>query len=246
MAEFDPSNIFALFRPVVLPGQPQLSMHRCLPALAQPDGTIQTGKRLLLHTKSPAETARRNVRFLESAFSELTKAHDGGRREKIIIPVSTYSLVGNEPTSLIVSAFRKVNPEIRKSIIVDLFDFSDPLSLSLLEDSLIPLFPFIEIFAAEPKRDIEDFTVFANCNLFAVSIDFDDEEPKPEQEKQLMKFWASATKSRLKLFVQGITSEGVREAAKRYEATGLDGPLIGADLKSLSQTDDDKGPPPES
>lgn len=234
MVIIDTGRLTPLFRPISLLGQEQITLYRCLPTVQSRNGGIRSGKALLRHTKGTKETAKKNAQILDAALSELTCAHENGESPRLIVPVNTHALVGKDETSSIVSLFRRVDPDIRKSIIVELLDFPKTLTLELLEDSLIPLFPFVDTFIAQPEPGMKDYTVFANCNLFGVSIDFGDLPSDPSQTKKLTKFWSNATKCRLNLFVQGINSDEIVKEAKRYEALGMDGPIIGSDLGALS------------
>ena len=77
--------------------------------------------------------------------------------------------------------------------------------------------------------------MFANCNYFGVSLNMEAfSETGKEALGLLTEFWAEATKSRLKVVIQGITDQAIIDKAQQYEAFALDGPAIGADQKSLT------------
>lgn len=216
------------FQPVILNGQEAINTFRAVPMLHAIDGSVRTGNNIISYSGDPVKTAKTNATVLSAAFAELAKAAEAGKNLRLIVPINSYSVVGNEGATIIVLAIKKLPKELRKNIIVELFDFPENVTMNVLEDDIVPLFPFFEHYIAQTPPEMDDFTVFANCNFLGVSIDLAELDQTAELTgKKIMKFWASATKRRLKLFFEGVSDPGVKQTALRYEAMGIDGAIIG-------------------
>ena len=227
-AKIKENVLSARFQPVLLHGQSAINTFRVVPNLSKADGAVRLGNSVISYSGDPVKTAKTNASVLDAAFSQLAMASEEGKKLRLIVPINSYSVVGSEGATLIVTVIKKLPKELRNSIIVELFDFPENLSMNVLEDDIVPLFPFFENYIAAPADDMDDFTIFANCNLLGVSMDLTALDQSAEQTgKKIMKFWASATKRRLKLFFQGVADQGVKQTAERYEAMGIDGPIIG-------------------
>ena len=234
IANIKETTLSALFQPVLLHGQSTINTFRVVPALNAIDGSVRYGNDVIAYSGDPVKTAKINSFILDSAFSELALANEAGKNLRLIIPINSYSVVGSEGATLIVTAIKKLPKELRKNIIVELFDFPKHVTMNVLEDDIVPLFPFFENYTACPPDGMDDFTIFANCNFLGVSMDLTTLDQSTELTgKKIMKFWASATKRRLKLFFQGVADEGVKQTAERYEAMGIDGPIIGEMVDTL-------------
>ena len=226
--------IGALFQPVSLQGQASINTFRVVPSQTTADGTIRLGHKIIPYAGDLVKTAKINAAVLDVAFSELARAAGDGKQLRLIIPVNSYSVVGNEGATLMVTAIKKLPKELRPNIIVELFDFPENVTMNVVEDNIVPLFPFFEYFIALPSREMDDFTIFANCNFMGVSFNLDADDQADElTQKKITKFWAAGTKRRLKLFFEGINDPTVKETAERYEAMGIDGPIISEAVSSL-------------
>ena len=226
-----------VYRPVRLINREVIDTFRCMMADKKPDGTIVADKRLLAHDKDILTTAKKNAALLSEAFAEFSKAYDAGNRYRLIVPINSYALASNEGATLIVRAMKELDVSLRDAVIAEFVDLPKSLNLDMLGDMTVPILPFFDKYLAEPRpiSSKDSFTMFANCNYFGVSLNM---EASPERGEralgQLTEFWAEATKSRLKVVVQGITDQAIINKAQQYEAFALDGPAIGADQKSLT------------
>lgn len=228
--------IGALFQPVLLQGQEVINTFRAVPTITLANGTVRSGSDVISYMGDLLKTAKINSLVLDAAFSQLVKANDSGKNLRMIIPINSYSVVGNEGATLIVNSIKKLPKELRGNVIVELFDFPEEVPMSILEDVVVPLFPFFQHFVAVPPDDMEDYTVFANCNFMGVCINLERTEQGDEEANKLVtKFWASGTKRRLKLFFEGVSEPAIKETAERYEAMGIDGPIIGEPVAALDQ-----------
>ncbi len=226
--------ISAIFQPVLLNGQELINTFRAIPILTKADGTVISGNDVIPYVGDLVKTAKINAAVLDTAFAELAQATDAGKKLRLIIPLNSYSVVSNEGATLIVTAIKKLPKELRSNIIVEIFDFPENITMNVVEDNIVPLFPFFEHFIAAPPSGMDDFTIFANCNFLGVSINLADMDQTDElTQKKIMNFWAAGTKRRLKLFFEGIADPSVKEIAERYEAMGIDGPIIGEALSSI-------------
>ncbi len=224
----------ARFRPVLLLGQEKSNTFRIVPVHHKADGTTETGMATISHDKDPAITAKRNAAVLKDAFKDFAEALQSGHQYRLIAPVNSYSLASGEAATLMVQAFKVLDAGMRKNVIIELFDFTPNLNLPILEDAIVPVFPFFDHITARPNQDMDDFTVFANCNLMAVCMNLGIVDQSVDGAAEPMKkFWASATKRRLKIFFENIESAEALDTAKRYEALGVDGPLISEDIETL-------------
>lgn len=232
--QMTPKGIGAQFKPVRLFGKEAINTYRVVPSLAAEDGSVKSGKSLVTFQGDPLKVAQRNSAVLEDAFKDFTRAYSDGRRLRLIAPISTYALVGKEGATLMVNAIKLLPGEVRANVIIELYDFPPQMAMNTLEDCMVLLFPFFENYIAQPSADMDDYTVFANCNMMGVSLDMDGQEQTGEAAEKIMKhFWAQGTKRRLKLFFEGLNEAAALETANRYEAMGVDGALIGENLETL-------------
>ncbi|MDH3335333.1 MAG: hypothetical protein OEL50_01700 [Rhodospirillaceae bacterium] len=233
-AKIKENVLSARFQPVILHGQSTINTFRVIPVLSTIDDSVHLGNKVIPYSGDPVKTAKLNASILDIAFSELAMASEEGKKLRLIVPINSYSVVGSEGATLIVTAIKKLPKELRNSVIVELFDFPENVTMNVLEDDIVPLFPFFENYIAAPADEMDDFTIFANCNFLGVSMDLSELDQGAEDTgKKIVKFWASATKRRLKLFFQGVADEGVKQTAERYEAMGIDGPIIGEMVETL-------------
>lgn len=224
------------YRPVKLINREVIDTFRAIPVDEKPDGSMVSGKQLLAHDKDILSTATRNAALLSQSFAELSGAFAAGNRYRLIVPINSYSLASDQGATLIVRAMKELEPSLRSAVIAEFIDLPKSLTLDMLGDMTVPVLPFFDKYLAEPlpisRKD--SFTMFANCNYFGVSLNMEAHEESGEQAlAQLTEFWAEATKSRLKVVVQGISDQAIMDKAEQYEAFGLDGPVIGADLDNL-------------
>ena len=218
------------YRPVVLEGQEQTNTYRALAA----DSADVKGHDPLEHGGDIASTAKRAAEFLETAFTELVRAHAVGARMRLIVPVNSYALASNAGSTVLVRAVKTLPEILRTSVIVEVYQFPRSLTLDALDGITIPLLPFFSFYIARPPVAVEDFTVFANCNYQGICLDLD--ACGEDREERLTASWAGAAKARLKLFVHGIASQAEADAARRYQVLGMDGPFLGEDRANLTDT----------
>jgi len=198
------------------------------------DGTRVQGKAALRHGRDVLTTAERNAAILSQAFTALKRAHEAGNRYRLIVPVNSYAVATTETATLVVKAIKTLPEALRQAVIVELFDFPEPMSLDLLGDITVPLLAFFDKYMAEPGPELDDYTIFSNLNYFGVSLDLEARNVKGDEAMALMtRFWAEGTKRRLKVVVQGIEEPAIADKARQYEAFAIDGPLLGSDLESL-------------
>ena len=219
------------YRPARILDREKIDTFRCIPVSEDTNGGIIAGKPALQHDRDIMLTAKENATVLRQAFKDLSHAFDSGHKIRMIVPVNSYALASSETSSLMVQAFKELDPAIRKDVILDVFDFPNPLTLDILDDITIRLMPFFDKLMAEPASDMDDFSPFTNCNYFGISIDLEARDITGDEAISVMtKFWGEATKRRLKVTVQGVTDAELSEKATRYEAFLQDGPYIGKDV----------------
>jgi len=222
-----------IYRPARILNREKIDTFRCMPVTESANGGIITGKPALQHGRDIMLTAKENAAVLTQAFQDLSLAFDGGERIRMIVPINSYALASSDTSSLMIQAFKELDPAIRKEVILDVFDFPNPLTLDILDDITIRLMPFFDKLMAEPASDMDDFTIFANCNYFGVSLDLEARDVMGEAAIGVMtRFWGEATKRRLKVVVQGISEPELSEKADRYEVFLQDGPCIGKDVNA--------------
>ncbi len=225
-----------VYRPVKLINREALDTFRCLPVGEKQDGTSFADKRLLGHDKDIVSTATKNAAVLSAAFHELTKAFAAGNRCRMIIPINSYSLASNEGATLIVQAMKELDSSLYAAVITEFFDMPKSLNLDMLGDMTVPILPFFDKYLAEPRpiTNKDDFTIYSNCNYFGVSLNMEAYREGGDAAVSLLtEFWAEATKSRLKVVIQGIKDQAIIDKAQQYEVFALDGPLIGEDRETL-------------
>jgi len=226
-----------VYRPVRLLNREVIDTYRCIPVSEKPDGSTIADKRLLVHSKDILSTATKNAAVLSAAFAELSSAFAAGYRYRLIVPINSYSLASNEGATLIVRAMKELDESLRDAVIAEFIDLPKSLTLDMLGDMTVPILPFFDKYLAEPLpiSGKDSFTMFSNCNYFGVSLNMEQFQESGEQAMgRLTEFWAEATKSRLKVVIQGITDQTTIDKAQQYEAFALDGPAIGVDQKALS------------
>ncbi|MHA1598284.1 MAG: hypothetical protein ACTSV1_06140 [Alphaproteobacteria bacterium] len=227
-------NMKLLYRPVSLIGHDKPGFFRCLAAAEKPDGVTIIGKPNLGHDKNNLKTAEKNTALLSQAFKDLQTAHDSGNRVRLIVPINSYGLATGEAATLVVQAFKELPQELRPAVIIEFFDFPKTLTLDILGDIVIPVLPFFDNYMAVPAADMTDFTIFSNLNFFGVALDLGARNITGDAAiATLTSFWAEATKSRLKVLVQGVREQEIADKARQYECFSLDGPVIGEDCPSL-------------
>lgn len=225
-----------VYRPVKLINREALDTFRCAPGAEKPDGTAAADKRLLGHDKDIVATATKNAKVLSTAFAELTKAFAAGNRCRLIVPINSYSLASMEGATLIVQAMKELDPSLREAVIAEFIDLPNSLNLDMLGDITVPILPFFDKYLAEPRpiSNKDNFTMYSNCNYFGVSLNMEGFQESGDAAVNLLtEFWAEATKSRLKVVVQGLSDQALVDKANQYEVFALDGPAVSADRESL-------------
>ncbi len=222
------------FRPLFRVGGRTAGAYRCVPVVLASDGGTRVDMAVLSPRADMHVVAARNAALMEDAFIGLADAHRQGNQVRIIVPVNSTSLASREAAAIIVGACKKLDPALRRYVIIEVFHLPSHLGIGSLDEITIPFMPFFNAFMAVPTPDMDDFTVFGNGNYFAVGIDLADRDLPPEEaQKRLMPFWAAAKKSRLEVFVHGIAGEAVKHLAERYEAAGMDGVFFGDDETAM-------------
>lgn len=223
-----------LYRPVTLLNQKVTNTFRCLPVADRPGGGTVRGKAALRHLNDVRKTAELNASVLVRAFADLSRANDLGHRFRLIVPVNSYALASGDASTRIVHAVKGLAPELRRTVIVEIFQFPKSMTLDSLDEITIPLLPFFENFMAEPEPGMDDFILFANCNYFGVSLDVEGRGLEgADALDRLTGFWAETVKKRLKLIVQGIADREIAVNARKYDAFAMDGPALGSDSENL-------------
>lgn len=226
-----------VYRPVKLLNRESLDIFRCVPTQKRADEPLKTGKRLLAHEDDILATASKNAALIERAFRDLTRAFDAGHRYRIIVPINSYSMASGEGATEIVQAVKELDSSLRGAVITEFFDMPRSLNLDMLADMMIPLLPFFDKFLGEPRPLLSDdnLTIYSNCNFFGVSLDLEGSEAAGDEAMaQMTKFWAEATKSRLKVSLQGIRDPAIVDKATQYEIFAIDGPAIAEDRETLA------------
>jgi len=226
----------AVYRPVRLINHEAIDTFRSIPVSEKPKDTRVIDKRLLTHDKDILTTATRNAALLRTAFDELSNAFAAGKRYRLIVPINSYSLASDEGATLIVRAMKELDATLRDAIISEIIDLPRSLTLDMLGDMTVPVLPFFDKYLAEPlpitRKD--NFSMFSNCNYFGVSLNIEAfEETGNDALMMLTEFWAEATKSRLKIVIQGVTEQAIIDKAQQYDIFAIDGPAIGADQEGL-------------
>ena len=223
------------YRPARILNREKIDMFRCMPVAKKADGTIISGKPALRHERDILVTAKENAAVLKQAFRDLSQALEQGQQLRLIVPVNSYALASTESSSLMVAAFKDLPAEYRPQVIIEVFDFPNPLTLDILDDITIRLMPFFDKLMAEPTPGMEDFTAFVNCNYFGVSFDMEAQALEGDEAiKSMTKFWGEATKRRLKTIVQGVSDAELSDKADRYEVFSQDGLFIADDNDLLA------------
>jgi len=224
------------FRPIRLVNREVIDTFRCIPVTEKSDGTRTADKRLLLHDKDVMGTTVKNAEVLSKAFQALQKAFDAGNRYRMIVPINSYSLATNESTTLIVRAIKELDSSVRGAVIAEFVDFPASLTLDMLGDMTVPVLPFFDKYMAEPPpiSNKDGFTMYANCNYFGVSLNMDTcGDGEDAATGLLTKFWAEATKNRLKVVIQGVKDPEIVAKIEQYEIFAFDGPILGEDRDTL-------------
>lgn len=222
------------YRPVFLLGQETPNTFRVLPVRENRNGAELSGNGLLAHRDSINDTAKRNESVLKAAFKEYKRARKGGFRGRLIVPLNSFALANAEGGARIVGAFKMLDDDLRKNVIVEVFQFPRVLSVSLLDEITIPLLAFFGHYVAGPEPDMIDFTLFTNLNYLGVVLDLGVENGGGDMKDRVTKFWAEATKQKLKVFISGVKDRDILDLARRYEAFAIDGPVLGNDRRALS------------
>ena len=202
------------------------------------NGVEQSGNGLLAHRESIDDTAKRNEKVLKTAFKEYKRARKGGFRGRLIVPLNSFALANAEGGARIVGAFKMLDGGLRKNVIVEVFQLPRTLSVGLLDEITIPLLAFFEHYIADPEPDMIDFTLFTNLNYLGVVLDLGIESMKSgggDMKDRVTKFWAAATKQKLKVFISGVKDRDILDLARRYEAFAIDGPVLGNDRTALAK-----------
>jgi len=135
-----------------------------------------------------------------------------------------------------VQAMKELDKSLYAAVITELIEMPTSLNLDMLGDMTVPILPFFDKYLAEPRpiSNKDDFTMYSNCNYFGVSLNMEAfNEGGDAAVGLLTEFWAEATKSRLKVVIQGVKDQAIVDKAQQYEVFALDGPIIGADKETL-------------
>lgn len=198
------------------------------PRAENTDAPIPWGR--LLDTGDATDTGRRNAAFLKTALRSLDDAMLGGHKILMMVPISAKGLTDKEGATAIVDAAKSVEADLRGRVAIDLFDIPENPRLDALEDIVIPLMPFFDRLLARPRAEEDDYTTYANINLFGVTIDL-----ASTGAPDLTRFWANARKRRLAIFAHGVTTPAQAEELKKFEVEGMDGPLLGGVFASMTE-----------
>jgi hypothetical protein len=223
------------YRPVFLYGRKTPNTFRVLPIRESRNGAELSGKGLLAHRDSINDTAKRNEKILKAAFKEYKRARKSGFQGRLIVPLNSFALANAEGGARIVGAFKMLDGELRKNVIIEVFQLPRALSVGLLDEITIPLLAFFEHYVAGPEPDMVDFTLFTNLNYLGVVLDLGMENGGGDMKDRVTKFWAEATKQKLKFFISGVKDRDILDLARRYEAFAIDGPVLGNDLAALAK-----------
>lgn len=218
-------EVLVVFRPVWRGSQEGLEIMRCLPAAPAKGQLAQNGE--------AAALAQHTLGMLESAFRALTYAASKRGPFRLMVSISSACLVNGQVAAAIVGLAKKLDPVLRKAVIIELYDFPDNFKLDYLDDATIPLMAFFDNFIAASPLGMKDFTVFTNCNYFAVSLNMGHFGTPMEASSALEKFCAKAEQARLKVFVHGAIKREIVDLAKSLMVAGIDGPCFGCDQQDL-------------
>ncbi len=227
------------YRPVACFGDCGGETFRCSPVLRRSGGEESGVRDILAHKGDIVETARRNALIMRGAVNDLSTAAALGHRVNLIVPVNSMAFGLAKGAAVMVDAMKRLDPELRNALTLELFNLPPNLTVDALGKITIPILPFFKKYIAEPGRGYWNFDLFTNLNFLGVTLDLGRRgRPVDEALMELMDFWSKATAARLGLFVKGIGDRILLETAERYQAAGMDGPLIGEETETLGlQTD---------
>jgi len=228
---FSEGRLDIFYRPVVDPRDEQVMIYRAVPVLTTDEGAQKVGaKQVLEHHGKPTDpaatvnTAKRNVAVLQRAAADLVAAHSAGRAVFLMMPISAKALGSTESATIMVKALKGMHPLCAKAVISHLFDLPDRVTLSVLDDVVVPLLISIDKFVIEPPADLKDYADIGACNAQGVVLDMD---PDEGSGLDLTTLWSRAAPRHLGIFAQNVTDEAVIPAMVRFEGRGVDGPVIG-------------------
>jgi len=221
------------FQPVLRPERGEIDTFSCVPVVLGPNGEVQETRNVLAHRGDIEDTAKRNAAVLREAFRHLTAARDRGEKLRLMVPVNSVSLASTRGATELVATFKELDAALRRAVLVEVFNFPSALTLDMLDEITIPLMTFFDRLAACPDEDMQDFTVFSNCNYFGVSVDLGNKEiSEVEVQTRLRLFWAATQKVRLHMFIHGMKQPEFLDIAKKYEVYGVDGAFMGEALEA--------------
>jgi len=224
------SKLEIFFRPIVNPLNEQVLIYRAVPVLTNQDGVITGAKKVLAHNGDAMDTAIRNIAVLKQAAFALEQAHAAGNGVFLMLPVSGKAMETKESATYMVQALKELPAVCAKAAISHLFDLPDRVTLSTLDDVVIPLLITIDKFVIEPPASLTDYTDITACNAQGVVLDM---EPGEGSGMDLAKFWSIAAPRRLGMFVQNISDEDAIGLTQRYEGRGMDGAVFGDLLPNI-------------
>ncbi len=180
----------------------------CAPAFKDGDTTLNGTNAVFDKRLSVADVTDRQVALMGAAVSALRQMR-GSRR--LIVPVSSRALIGEEQADRVAEPLKALDAEERSILILELLDFAASPSMDVVEDAIMPLMDHCFGFLAAARIDLEDATVFATCNVMALTVD----ASRPAAERPRYEHIAEiAQKRRMRCFLWNLPENEFPNAAE--------------------------------
>ena len=219
-----------VYRPVWEIDHAPVDLFYAKPILRLANGEPAPNIMPLVRLDTVEATMKRQVKYLTQAFEAMALRFERGERFRLMVRVNSVSVATGEAASEVASAFRLLDKEQRKHVVVEVSDFPKNLSLDNMDDITIVLMPFCDTMVARPAQDMTDYTLFANLNYAGVVLDLADKPIDLKLAGQLFKLFASrADARRLPMWMLGLPTSSIAKLGRISKAAALSGAYMEQD-----------------
>lgn len=204
----------------------------CLPYRENEDGTRIEDEALLSQGMEGRSIVERIVLdnmlgTIDHALSKAMAIHAESRDEVIIVPINGAALLYKNIATEFTAHCKKVPPAVLQLVIFEVVNSADESTMSFLDEIAVILYLFCLTYSCRISPATPDYTYYATCNYSAVSFWLGNRNwPLAKLSPLLTLMAQKAEKSRLKIYLHGVGSAPIRDAAAQAGIHYLDGNAI--------------------
>ena len=182
---------------------------------------------------TPVEIFRQDLAVLFAACLELEKMQAKVHMALIVVPVRMATLANNEALDLYLNLLRRLNPEIRKNLIIEVKNLPKDTVLTHLVIATNSLSELVRAFVFETGMLSYADYGRSFAKLHACGFDLSESRlDENEQTRLLKKYAAYYSNLGLKTYIKGVTNPRILDAAMQAGFAYISGILIKPQQKS--------------